>query len=66
MFKGFCECPVECNGVSTVIINADTFTAAGEICGVEFVECADCIRAKDAYIAQIITGYFAQLCSGAS
>ena len=65
MFRGFCECPVECDEVVTTLINAGNFTAAGEICEVDFVACADCIRGRDVYIAQVVSGYFAQLCSGA-
>ena len=67
MIRGFCECPVACANASAALFIAGPFseTAASQFCGVDFVVCADCVRGKDVFIAQAITGYFAQLCSEA-
>ena len=37
----------------------------GEVCGVEFTGCVDCVRRKDGFIAEAISGYFEPLCAGA-
>jgi hypothetical protein len=57
---------VECSGVMNTILTADFGKeTAGEACAVEYVGCTDCIRRTDVYLAQVVTGYFAQLCEGA-
>ena len=65
MFRAFCECPAVCDGVvSTILAAGFGEGTAGEVCGTVFVDCADCVRRTDVYLAQVVTGYFSQLCEG--
>ena len=65
MIRGLCECQ-ECSGVMNTVVTAGFgMETAGEVCAVEYVGCTDCIRRTDVYLAQVVTGYFAQLCDGA-